>query len=175
MARTTTTLIWITALLMLCSGVRALAASAVAVESGLLFAGLDASIVFQQTGTEDGALKRELVGIIVDGRELDTMVAYRIGDDFYLPSSVLRQIGVHGAARTSRLYLMTPGGEVETQPHFFRDIQDQMYFNAAMLDEVLKVRWEFSPEKYALTMTLPWWQQGLPGNDMYADGGTTPD
>ena len=138
-------------------------AAAAAMDGGLLFAGLDSAAVFERLNPDSDLLQRELVGIIVDGNELGTEMVYRIGGVYYLPSAILARIGVRGAARNGRFYLQTPGGEVETGAHYFREVYGQMFFRADMLDEVLKVRWEFAAEKYAISMTLPWWQSGLPG------------
>jgi hypothetical protein len=138
-----------------------IAASVAPVDASLLFAGLDGAFSFQQADPDEEAIQSELIGIIVDGEEFGTELVYKLGEAYYLPAAILARIGVHGAARNGRFYLATPGGEVETSPHFFRDIYGQMFFHAGMLDEVLQVRWEFATEKYAINMTLPWWQQGL--------------
>ncbi len=141
----------------------------VPVDASLLFAGLDGAFSFQQADPEGEAIQSELVGIIVDGEEFGTELVYKLGEAYYLPAAILARIGVQGAARNGRFYLSTPGGEVETSPHFFRDIYGQMFFHAGMLDEVLMVRWEFAPEKYAITMTLPWWQQGQAGASTFTE------
>ncbi len=138
----------------------AISASVAPMDASLLFAGLDGAFSFQQADPDEESVQSELLGIIVDGEEFGTELVYRLGEAYYLPATILARIGVQGAARNGRFYLATPGGEVETSPHFFRDIYGQMFFHAGMLDEVLQVRWEFSPEKYAINMTLPWWQQG---------------
>ncbi len=144
----------------------AIAASVAPVDAGLLFAGLDGAFSFQQADPDEEAIQSELVGIIVDGEEFGTELVYRLGEAYYLPAAILGRIGVQGAARNGRFFLNTPGGEVETGPHFFREIYGQMYFHAGMLDEVLEIRWEFSSEKYAIDMTLPWWQQGLAADSL---------
>jgi len=141
------------------------------VEGSLLFAGLDAGYSFQHTSAETEPVVSELVGIIVDGQELGTELVYRLGTGYYLPADILARIGVQGAARAGRFYLSTPGGEVETGAHYFRDIYGRMFFHADMLDEVLKIFWEFSAEKYAISMTLPWWHSSAPGSkDLTAAG-----
>lgn len=139
---------------------RVSAAIAPPLEGGLLFAGIESTAAFQRLNPDSELITQALVGIVVDGAELGTEIVYRIGGAYYLPSSILGRMGVRGAARHGRFYLMTPGGEVETGSHYFRDIYGEMFFHADMLDEVLKIRWEFSEERYAITMTLPWWQQG---------------
>lgn len=168
MARTPNLVILITAVLLLCSAVRVSASSAAPVDASLLFAGMDGAFSFQQPEIDSSSIKSELVGIIVDGRDLDAQLVYVLGESYYLPASILSDLGVQGTVRAGQLYLVTPGGEVETQPHFFRDIYGEMFFHADMLDEVLKIRWEFSKEKYAFNMTLPWWQQGVPGGEVFA-------
>ena len=134
------------------------------VDAGLLFAGLDSTFAFQKPTLEETSIQSELVGIFVDGKELDAQLVYRLGEAYYLPASLLAQIGVQGTARGGSFYFQTPGGEVETQLHYFRDIYGATYFHSDMLDQVLKVRWEFSQERYAFSLTLPWWQQGDPGD-----------
>lgn len=138
-------------------------------DGGLLFAGMDGASAFEPRDLDSDAIDSELVGIIIDGRELDAEVVYRLGGSYYLPASILAELGVQGTARAGVLYLSTPGGEVETRPHYFRDIYGSMFFHASMLDEVLKIRWEFQADKYAFNMTLPWWRQGVPGADAFGD------
>lgn len=147
----------------------AIAASMAPVDASLLFAGLDGAFSFQRADPDDEAIRSELVGVIVDGEEFGTELVYKLGEAYYLPATILARIGVHGAARNGRFYLDTPGGEVETSPHYFRDIYGQMFFHAGMLDDVLKIRWEFAAEKYAINMTLPWWQQGLADESTFSE------
>ncbi|MGE0623998.1 MAG: carboxypeptidase regulatory-like domain-containing protein [Pseudomonadales bacterium] len=141
----------------------------------LLFTGFDGDygdLRFPGSVADGRDPSSELVGIIVDGRELDARVVYRLGASYYLPATLLGEIGVRGTVRAGRLVLITPGGEVEAPAHHFRDLYGELFFDATLLDEVLKVRWEFSPERYAFNLTLPWWQQHGPAADAFeaADG-----
>ena len=113
-------------------------------EGGLLFAELDAAFSFQKVDLAN--IESELVGIIVDGEDFGTELVYRQGDHYYLPTSLLTQMSVQGTARAGALYLSTPGGEVEAGTEYFREIFGAMFFRADLLDEVLRIRWEFLPE-----------------------------
>ena len=170
MARTPTRYaLSLSAALLLLAAAR-VSAAVPSVDGGLLFAGLDGAFAIQKPALEESAIQSELVGIFVDGRELDAQLVYRLGEAYYLPSSLLAEMGVRGSTRGGSFYFETPGGEVETQLHFFRDIYGQTYFHVDMLDEVLKVRWEFSQERYAFSLTLPWWQKGAgERGDLFAD------
>lgn len=169
MARTPDKLKWMVTAALLVAAVRVSAAATGVTESAALFAGWDGGFGVAGSAADESLAKSELVGIIVDGRELDTLVVYRLGSSHYLPAEVLGRIGVHGAMRAGRLMLTTPGGEVEAAPHYFRDLYGELFFRADMLDEVLKIRWEFSSEKYAFHLTLPWWQQGGPADGPIAE------
>ena len=72
---------------------------------------------------------------------------------------LLTRWGVKLNSEGSRLYLSTPGGRVELESNYFRRIQGGTYFMDDLLDQELKVQWEFKPDSYALDITLPWWQE----------------
>ena len=108
---------------------------------------------------EHADMQAELVGIIMDGKESETVLVYRLNDKFFLPTVILGKMGVRGSAEGGRLFLVTPGGKVEVDSNLFRLIEGRTYFIDDLLDEILKVRWEFLTDKYALNLTLPWWRQ----------------
>lgn len=162
---------WVAAAMLLFAAAGVAPVSAATADAGPLFAGLDGGVTFPAPATDEGHIESELVGFIVDGQDRATRIVYRVGDRYYLPADLLGELGVRGVAQAGHLYLATPGGEVEARPHYFRDLYGDVYFLVDMLDEVLKIRWEFSAEKYAFVMTLPWWQQGAPGAQA-ADRGT---
>lgn len=123
-----------------------------------LFAGLDTSQFSQMPVTSARTLRSELVGIVVDGKEIAMELVYREGDRLYLPAQLLGRLGISGRNWDGDLVLVTPGGEVRASRAMFRRIEGGLYFSEALLRDVLQIQWEFSPEKYAITMTLPWWQ-----------------
>ncbi|MEM8765995.1 MAG: carboxypeptidase-like regulatory domain-containing protein [Pseudomonadota bacterium] len=146
--------------LMVLPGMRASAASG-SLESNLLFAGMDIAQVIPASALSAAALKGELVGIIVDGREVSMELVYRNGERFLLPAQLLGKMGIRGTSRAGRLFLTTPGGDVEAPRSYFEQIDGALFFKDTLLDEVLKIRWEFAPDRYAFNMTLPWWQKDL--------------
>ncbi len=128
--------------------------------AGPLFTGFEGPFASPQPVADAARLRGELVGIIVDGAEIAMELVYRDGDTFYLPAELLARMGVTGRGSGTKLYLNTPGGEVRVEASRFRDINGRTYFEDALLHEVLKIRWEFSREKYAFNLTLPWWERG---------------
>ncbi len=147
-----------------------LAAASGPVESNLIFAGMDIAKVLGASSLSASMLKSELVGVIVDGREVSMELVYRNGERFLLPAQLFGKMGVRGTSREGRLFLETPGGEVEAPREYFEQVDGVLYFKDTLLDEVLKIRWEFSPDKYAFNMTLPWWQQDIGPADQLTPG-----
>lgn len=155
----------IIAALIVCCAARVSAAAA-PLEIGALFAGLDPEFTYRPVARDVGGLDSVLVGVIVDGEEVGMELVYRQGDTYYLPALLLGRIGVQGRGSGRQLILVTPGGEVKADGSLFLEIDGRPYFSSALLDEVLKIRWEFSPQRYALNLTLPWWQRGVPGDQV---------
>ena len=135
--------------------------SAYAYEDGSsLFVELDLNeIITAVVDPEHADMQAELVGIIIDGKESETVLVYRLNEKFFLPTIILGKMGVRGSAEGGRFFLVTPGGNVEIDSNVFRIIKGRTYFIDDLLDEILKVRWEFLADKYALNLTLPWWRQ----------------
>ena len=115
-----------------------------------LFVELDLNeIITPIVDSEHADMQAELVGIIIDGKESETVLVYRLNEKFFLPTIVLGKMGVQGSAEGGRLFLVTPGGKVEIDSNLFRLIEGRTYFIDDLLDEILKVRWEFLADKYA--------------------------
>ena len=115
---------------------------------------------------ENNLLRNELIGIVVDGEELDTELAYRRGERFYLATDLLMRMGVQGYTSNGPLIFATPGGQVKADRRYFHLIGGEAFFDATLLNEVLKIHWEFSAENYALKMILPWWQEHKTAGDL---------
>ncbi len=140
--------------------------AAAALEGGALFAGMDVGQFASATVSAGGPEYRsELVGILVDGKEIATELVYRDGERFFLPGQLLGRLGISGRNWDGDLVLVTPGGDVRASRALFRQIEGVLYFSEALLEDVLKIRWEFLPDKYAISMTLPWWQSGQAAHD----------
>ncbi len=114
---------------------------------------------FSPIDPEYGALREELIGVIIDHRTSIDISVFRHDDKFFLPVSLLEKLGVSISVKDNQLYLGTPGGEVVAPLNYFRRIAGGIYFMDDLLDQELKVQWEFNSEKYALDITLPWWRR----------------
>ena len=105
-----------------------------------------------------GEVHEELVGVIIDRRDSGALNVYRHADKFFLPTRLLKQMGVRVSLAGDLLKLTTPGGSVDVEKSYFRRIHGSTYFMDDLLDQELMVQWEFRQDKYALDITLPWWQ-----------------
>ena len=113
--------------------------------------------IFAPLEADRADIRDELVGVIIDGQESDVLRVYRYDGQFFLPATLLKMLGIDMRIEAGELFLLTPGGKVETTADVFRQINGHTYFLENLLDDPLKVVWEFQTDKYALNFTLPWW------------------
>ena len=105
-----------------------------------------------------GELRTLLVGLHVNGDDVDFIEAFHLDGRYFLPARrVFEHMGIEPRiAQGKFLILDTPGGEVSAPLDHLRYINDVMVFSDELLSDVLYVNWRFATNTYSINLDLPW-------------------
>lgn len=119
---------------------------------------LAACLLCSSTGVAWGAEgDPELLGLVIDGREVGTLAVIRRGDDFFLPLDGFGELlGVTVEREGHSTILDTPLGRVALAPFELEAINGRVYLPGDTLTARLATRLSFDASTYALTVEPPW-------------------
>ena len=100
-----------------------------------------------------------VVGLTVDGQDVDFIHIYRKGNDTFVPAKELMQAcSVRGTVNGEVVTLTTPGGDVTAPVEDFVWIDGRFYVTGEFISDVLRAQWTFVEARYSLDIFLPWWR-----------------
>lgn len=101
--------------------------------------------------------ERLVVGVMIEGNEVDTLEAIKEDERFLLPLSALaQQIGATLAPDGAAMRVLTPAGDVTLYPEHLRQIDGNAYISQQTLEQKFYIRLTFDPQEFAITLELPW-------------------
>lgn len=101
--------------------------------------------------------ERLVVGVIIEGSEVETLDVIKEDDRFLLPlSALVRLIGATLTPDGAAMRVLTPAGDVTLYPEHLRQIDGSAYIPQQTLEQKLYIRLTFDPQEFAITLDLPW-------------------
>lgn len=113
-----------------------------------------------QAQTSGESAESRLVGLVVDGKEVGSLEAVFVGEQYYLPvTEIARQVGARVTPRDSGLLLDTPGGQavIPGEELYVRD--GEVFISGDCLRKRLATGNRFDASRYAVILQLPWWRE----------------
>ncbi len=97
-----------------------------------------------------------LAGMIVNGKEMASVDAYQVDNDFFIPfDGVIQRIGIQPQQQAQSWHFSTPLGDGSIPFTSIKTFDGKQYVAVSALKKI-GVNTEFNQSAYAIQMTVPW-------------------
>jgi hypothetical protein len=111
------------------------------------------------TVAAEESFEMRLVGLIVDGNEVDTLEVIFVHETYYLPvEPIADHTGASLSSGKSALLFETPGGSASIAGDQLFHHDAVVFISRETLRERLVIESRFDSSRYAVVLDLPWWR-----------------